>query len=35
MCGVKIVDKKKPEEQMKMLGLKETLDKTAEANGVG
>ena len=34
MGGVKLVDGKNTEELMKMLGLKETLDKMAEANGV-
>ena len=34
MCGVKLVDRKNTEELMKMLRLKETLDKTARANGV-
>ena len=37
MCGVKLVDRtdrKNTEELMKMLGLKETLDKMAKANGV-
>ena len=34
MCGVKLVDRKNTEEQMKMLGLKEILDKMAKANGV-
>ena len=34
MRGVKLVDKKNTEELMKMLGLKETLDKMAKANGV-
>ena len=34
MCGVKLVHRKNTEELMKMLGLKETLDKTAKANGV-
>ena len=34
MCGVKLVDGKNTEDQMKMLGLKETLDKMAQANGV-
>ena len=31
MCGVKLVDRKNTEELMKMLGLKETLDKMAKA----
>ena len=34
MCGVKLVDRKNTEELMKMLGLKETLDKMAKGNGV-
>ena len=34
MCGVKLVHRKNTEELMKMLGLKETLDKMAKANGV-
>ena len=34
MCAVKLVDRKNTEELMKMLGLKETLDKMAKANGV-
>ena len=34
MCGVKLVDRKNTEDLMKMLGLKETLDKMAKANGV-
>ena len=34
MCGVKLVDRKNTEELMKMLGLKETLDKMAKVNGV-
>ena len=34
MCGVKLVDRKNTEELMKMLGLKETLDKMAKANGI-
>ena len=33
MCGVKLVDRKKMEELMEMLGLKETLDKMVKANG--
>ena len=32
--GVKLVDRKNTEDQMKMLGLKETLDKMAQTNGV-
>ena len=34
MCGQKIVDRKMTEEQMDMLGLKETIDRLATANGV-
>ena len=34
MCGVKFVDKKKMEELMEILGLKETLNRMAKANGV-
>ena len=34
MCGVKLMDKKNTEELMGMLGLKETVDKLAKANGV-
>ena len=34
MCGVKLVDRKKMEDLMEMLGLKETLDRMAKANGV-
>ena len=34
MCGVKSVDRKKMEGLMDMLGLKETLDRMAKANGV-
>ena len=34
MCGQKIVDKKKTEEQTNMLGLKETIDRLATANGL-
>ena len=34
MCGVKLVDGKNAEDLMKMLGLKETLVKMAQANGV-
>ena len=33
-CGQKIVDRKTTEEQMDMLGLKETIDRLATANGV-
>ena len=34
MCGVKLEDRKNMEELMEMLGLKETLDRMAKANGV-
>ena len=34
MRGVKLVDRKKMEELMEMLGLKETLDRMAKLNGV-
>ena len=34
MCGVKLVDRKKIDELMEMLGLKETLDRMAKANRV-
>ena len=34
MCGVKLVDRKKMEELMQTLGLKETSDRMAKANGV-
>ena len=34
MCGIKLVDRKKMEELMEMLGLKETLDRMAKTNGV-
>ena len=34
MCGQKVVDRKMTEEQMDMLGLKETMDQSATANGV-
>ena len=34
MCVVKLVDRKKIEELMEMLGLKETLDRMVKANGV-
>ena len=33
MCGVKLVDRKKMEDLMEMLGLKETLGRMAKANG--
>ena len=33
-CGQKVVDRKTTEEQMGMLGLKETIDRLATANGV-
>ena len=35
MCGQKVVDRKTTKEQMDMLGLKETIDRLATANGVG
>ena len=34
MCGVKLEDGKNTDNLMKMLGLKETLNKMAQANGV-
>ena len=34
MCGVKLVNRKKMEELMEILGLKKTLDRMAKANGV-
>ena len=34
MCGVKSEDRKKMEDLREMLGLKETLDRMAKANGV-
>ena len=34
MCGQKVVDKNTTEEQMDMLGLKETINRSATANGV-
>ena len=34
MCGQKVVDRQTTEEQMNMLGLKETIDWLATANGV-
>ena len=34
MCGVKLMDKKNTEELMCMLGIEETLDRLARANGV-
>ena len=34
MCGVELVDRKKMEELMEMLGLKETVEGMAKANGV-
>ena len=33
MCGQKVVDRKTTEEQMGMLGLKETIDRLATMNG--
>ena len=35
MCGQKVVDRKTTEEQMYILGLKETIDRLATANGIG
>ena len=34
MCGQKVVDRKTTKKQMDMLGLKETIDRLATANGV-
>ena len=34
MCGVKLVDRKNIEKLMEILGLKDTLDRMAKANGV-
>lgn len=34
MCGVKLMDKKRTEDLMEMLGLEETVDQMAKANGV-
>ena len=34
MCGQKVIDRKTTEEQMEMLGLKETIDRLATANEV-
>ena len=34
MCGQKVVDRKTTEEQMDMLGLKETIYRLATTNGV-
>ena len=34
MCGVKMMDRKNTDELMDMLGLHETMDKMAKANGV-
>ena len=34
MCGQKVADRKTTEKQMDMLGLKETIDRLATANGV-
>ena len=34
MCAVKLVDRKNNEELMKMLALKEILDKMAKINGI-
>ena len=35
MCGQKVVDRKRTEEQTDMLELKETIDRSAAGNGVG
>ena len=35
MCSWKVVDRRTTEKQMDMLGLKETIDLSATANGVG
>ena len=34
MCGQKVIDRKTIEKQMDMLGLRETIDRLATANGV-
>ena len=34
MCGQKVVDRKKTEEQIDMLGLKKTIGRLATVNGV-
>ena len=34
MCGQKVVDRKTTEEQMDLLGLRETIDRLATANRV-
>ena len=34
MCGAKLMEKKRTEDLMKMLGLKETMLQMAKANGV-
>ena len=34
MCGAKLMEKKRPEDVMEMLGLKETVVEMAKANGV-
>ena len=34
MCGVKLVDRKKMDDLMEMLDLKDTMDRMAKANGV-
>ena len=34
MCGAKLMDKKRTEDLMEMLGLKETVVQMAKANGV-
>ena len=35
MCGAKLMEKKRTEDLMEMLGLKETAVQMAKANGVG
>ena len=34
MCGVKMIEKRKSQELMSLLGLKDTLDRLARASGV-
>ena len=34
MCSQKVVERKTTEKQMEMLGMKETIDRLATANGV-
>ena len=34
MCGQKVVDRKTTKDQMDMIGLKETIDRLATANGI-